>query len=153
MRVKLSQAMRLQDPQQLHWCERREEEETLQRLPARAVPVRPPSDARRKCSGRPGRGERARRRLINARKLITFVEERRGKVGKTARLHTTNWLAFRRRPKLDPKPVELAEGSRSACRSQALPQHFNVSKLIKFGLFCMARFPGVPSENTTDAEN
>lgn len=152
MRVKLSQAMRLQDPQQLHWCERREEEETLQRLPARAVPVRPSSDPRRKCSGRPGRGERARR-LINARKLITYVKSAGGKLERPPRLHTTNWLAFRRRPKLDPKPVELAEGSRSACRSQALPQHFNVSKLIKFGLFCMARFPGVPSENTTDAEN
>lgn len=91
MRVKLSQAMRLQDPQQLHWCERREEEETLQRLPARAVPVRPSSDHRRKCSGRPGRGERAWP-MINARKLITYVESAGGKLERPpACIQPTGW--------------------------------------------------------------
>lgn len=69
------------------------------------------------------------------RNLIAYVQSCRWKVGKTARLDTTNWLAFRVRPQLEPKPVGLAEGGQSACRSQALPQHLSVFKLIKFGLF------------------
>lgn len=123
MWAELPQALRLQDPQQLHWRQRREEAEALQCLTTWAVRVRPSSGAGRECSGRPGRGERA------------HATRRRWNVEKSTRLDTSSWLAFRLRPQLKPNAVEVAEGSQSACRSQALPQHLNVFKLIKFGLF------------------